>query len=80
MYSRRHYEHIAATLATALTDTEYQPWQAVVKAIADAFELDNPRFQRNRFLKACGALSEDFQMMPADLPPRVRVAGTVRWS
>ena len=66
-FSRRHYEAIAATLATvysnatragSVVDVLYQKGyqrgvEAVVAEMADIFEDDNPNFDRYRFIKAC---------------------------
>jgi hypothetical protein len=33
-------------------------WQATVSAIADVFKADNPRFDRERFLRACNGVGK----------------------
>ena len=35
----------------------YDQWNTVVLAIADALAADNPKFDRARFLSACGVQS-----------------------
>ena len=62
--TRKHFETIAAAIAAqAATARHYseQERQAaldsiggIADSIADLAEKDNPRFQRGRFLKACG--------------------------
>jgi|GEM_PF-2163459 len=66
--TRKHYEAIAAILASVLDreQDEFNPhahgvnfttyWyvQDVAHRLADYFEQDNPKFQRARFLAACG--------------------------
>ena len=51
--TRKDYVIIAETLATAWWDSEYVK-SGVVHTLADALEADNPRFDRARFLTACG--------------------------
>ncbi len=52
-FSKRHYETIADVLAGLPTNREgYAEHGDVVAALADAFEADNPRFDRDRFFKA----------------------------
>jgi hypothetical protein len=50
--SRRHFELIAATIKALPADC-YGSDQ-IAKAFADALRAENPRFDRSRFLKACG--------------------------
>ena len=57
--TRRHYEWLAATLAgvqpgTGADIAEQAQWLDTCDAFADALESSNPRFDRARFLKACG--------------------------
>jgi hypothetical protein len=58
---RRHYEMIAAILANAKPDhaaktpDAYAQWMVSLDRFATTFKLDNPRFDRDRFIKACGA-------------------------
>ena len=51
--TRKDYVMIAETLATAWWDSEYVK-AGVVHTLADTLEADNPRFDRARFLDACG--------------------------
>lgn len=48
-FSQKHYERLAALLH------EQPPaaWWAVVQALCDAFERDNPRFKRTLFVRQC---------------------------
>ena len=54
--TRKDYELVAnaiarmPTFAPTLRTTQH----SVARALADAFETDNPRFNRETFLKACG--------------------------
>ena len=53
MFSKRHYEYLAAwldTAAMAVSDRD----RLVAHSLADRLERDNPRFDRHRFLKAAG--------------------------
>ena len=56
--SRRDYETIAACLANAPRGATVEAdRRSVASAIALELELDNPRFDRTRFLAACGVES-----------------------
>lgn len=56
----RHFAFIAATLAACepgggdYSEAEHQQWQDTVTAFAGACAASNPRFDRARFLSACG--------------------------
>lgn len=59
---RRHFEIIARTLKEAQpehngmgTHEAYLSWEKVVEAFCVMSKQQNPRFNRDRFLKACGA-------------------------
>ena len=51
--TRKDYVMIAETLATAWWGNEYVK-SSVVHTLADTLEADNLRFDRARFLTACG--------------------------
>lgn len=60
MMTRTHYENIAA-LVNDLATTTSDPSQAAdiavsdfIDDLADYFFADNPRFDRKKFLTACG--------------------------
>ena len=53
LFSTRHYEAIAAVIERELP-MYYQSIRDVAYRMADLFAGDNPRFNRERFLKACG--------------------------
>lgn len=54
--TKKHYEAIARILAI---DTGYTREVAIIaERLADYFAQDNPRFQRYRFLQACGLESK----------------------
>lgn len=65
MLSKRHYVAIAEVVKNCLDD----PYQAdecsqtaiesVASALASYFAADNPRFDRARFLAACGVKDSD---------------------
>ncbi len=59
--TRQDYELIAAALRAGrpkLSDYESEGkrsiWEVNVKLLTEALEADNPRFDRERFLRACG--------------------------
>lgn len=56
--SRKHYIATAAMLnrkvAQANNVDEYATIQHIAESMADIFKADNPRFDRDRFLTACG--------------------------
>jgi hypothetical protein len=60
VFQHRHYEMIAGAIKDAVaTDTTAQDtgmgsWRWLCEHYADMFERDNPRFDRKRFLLACG--------------------------
>jgi len=58
MLSRKHYCAIARIMADdyplAENNTPADVWQRAVNHLAEYFTQDNPRFDRARFLKACG--------------------------
>lgn len=61
--TRKDYELIAEALEGALPkyrlhDLPKDVWLDCVEAIADALWANNQRFDRGRFLIACGALNE----------------------
>lgn len=54
--SKKHYEAIARILSAEDIEN-YDRWKAVesiTHKIADYFATDNPRFNKQRFLDACG--------------------------
>src|SRR4051794_25449520 len=57
MMSRKHYISLAQGLNDAHNDSDpsyTDQWNADVKAVADVLAADNPRFNRERFYRACG--------------------------
>lgn len=56
--TRKHYEMIAATLNGLRENAESPEQRSEVKrtvlSLANTFERDNARFDRTRFLTACG--------------------------
>jgi hypothetical protein len=62
--TRKDYVLIAEAAATARPNPRsdrgkdwYDGWHVTVCALANALANDNPRFDRERFLKACGVQS-----------------------
>ncbi len=49
MFTKQHYKKIAKILQPVFWDGDS------LGELADMFERDNPRFDKNRFLLACGA-------------------------
>lgn len=56
----RHFKFIAATLRDVSlsekdeTPLDYSTWRAICVSFSDACAATNPKFDRARFLKACG--------------------------
>lgn len=58
MFTRQHYEKIAAVIAAERAKLDCDPayvdaQDAIVGALADMFAADNPRFNRGVFVNAC---------------------------
>ena len=57
MFSKRHYQAIADALRKHVGEEVEKvsyPKVMIVVELADTFEKDNPRFDRARFIEACG--------------------------
>jgi hypothetical protein len=55
MFQHRHYEYLAHWLKTAtICTSDSMARNLFASSLADRLERDNPRFDRRRFLKACG--------------------------
>jgi len=57
MQTKKTYEFVAEVLRQEHSIALYYEKASLiltVEAFADAFQRDNPRFNRERFLKACG--------------------------
>lgn len=61
--TKKDFEFIAAKLRQAkhyhagdndIFDAKHNQWVAVVTYMADGLSMANPRFNRERFLEACG--------------------------
>ena len=55
--TKKHYIAIASDLKTTrknIHSRDYYIVDAICYALADTFATDNPRFNRTRFLQACG--------------------------
>jgi hypothetical protein len=50
--TKKHYEAIASIIEYYAHDTTV--YNALANRLADYFAQDNPKFDRQRFLKACG--------------------------
>lgn len=57
MMSRKDYVRIAHVVATAACDRDTATAVAIAHGVATVMAQDNPRFDRDRFLKACGVTS-----------------------
>jgi len=55
--TKKDFELIAAALARCKPSALNTAWYNVVYALADALATTNPRFDRARFLAACGVQS-----------------------
>ncbi len=63
IFARRHYQAIAEVFAneTADMDQTYSEYMSVcnlAESFCDMFLRDNPNFNQERFLKACGMEGE----------------------
>lgn len=82
--TKKHFQVLAAnlrTLSTLLhTSQQREVWRKCVENVADTCAESNPRFDRTRFLYACGCVSEDEQNQcetdRATKPKRQRKAPT----
>lgn len=57
MMTAKHFRTIAATIReqrSVTPDNDRETLVQTAKRLADAFRADNPRFDRERFLVACG--------------------------
>lgn len=52
--TRKHYEVIARAILASATTADYSAREYAAVLFANIAELDNPRFNRARFLAACG--------------------------
>ena len=61
MMTKKHFEAVAAKIMAqkveAKSDAERIGLQNLACRLADTFEQANPRFNRERFINACGFLS-----------------------
>jgi len=61
-FSRKHYQQIASIFKQHLdgprNEKVYNELAAIANELADLFEEDNPRFDREKFLQACNVGSE----------------------
>lgn len=58
--TKKHFEAIAAILLSmpgCKTKEDYRHYNDLCGKFADLFQSENPRFDRARFLEACGATS-----------------------
>jgi len=54
MFSRRHYKKIAAELKKFGESPDPIQFVDVVSLFAEIFRLDNPAFNEQKFVEACG--------------------------
>lgn len=59
--TKKHYEAIASDIARtrqAIHSKDYYIVDALAQALAITFMQDNPKFNRDRFLIACGVIEK----------------------
>ncbi len=54
MLTKKHFEAVAQVLKAFPEGAPTASQAKLAEAFADMFENENPRFERGRFLKACG--------------------------
>lgn len=54
LFSKRHYEFVAAHMVTMRGRFTYEDWLTHVMQLAAIFKKDNPRFHAGRFMQSCG--------------------------
>ena len=54
MMTRQHFKAIAAAMAAVKPTCNTAQWDKHVLALADMCARENPRFDRDKFLVACG--------------------------
>lgn len=63
--SRKDYEQMASVIKREVNqanhDAEVMVLERLAKHLAGVFALDNPRFDRVRFMRACGFLWNHFE-------------------
>lgn len=65
--TKKDYELIARVLRDESSDGQaYRPDETLCLAMADALAEDNPRFDRVKFLVACGVNVERYDFPPSD--------------
>jgi hypothetical protein len=73
--TKKHYEAIADDLKTTrknIHSRDYYIVDAICYALADTFAADNPKFNRDMFLTACGIKTQEKirlnELMPGVFP------------
>jgi hypothetical protein len=61
--TKKHYEAIARIIRHYIESCQISKECEVLDELADYFEQDNPRFLREKFLKACG-VEQDATLVP----------------
>ena len=54
MFTRKHYKVFAEIIESNRGDGVEYTLDQIASELADYFEQDNPRFDRDKFIKACG--------------------------
>lgn len=54
MFTRKHYEKVVKVINRTIPYDDATVRHNTIQEFADMFEDDNPNFDRDRFLKACG--------------------------
>lgn len=58
MFTRQHYKAIAGIIESNRGDGVEHTLDQVASELADYFAKDNPRFDHNKFMDACGVNKE----------------------
>ena len=62
MFSKRHYEAMAETISR-----NHETTHELILEMINMFERDNPKFDRVKFLDACGLAIDKPEIMEAQL-------------
>ena len=57
MMTRKHFEQTAAIIKAARSQPQHKAVEYIARQLAVDFADDNPNFDRDRFLTACGIKS-----------------------
>ena len=63
--TRKHFEQMAASVEK-LARTHYDAAYDMATDLANVYEKDNPRFNRDKFFEACGMGGVHFRVVPVE--------------